>query len=292
MKNMYMYMPVMLLLASGGTGEGADGMSSTAPAPKRSSAERGADEISDDFLRIQQRVARTESVISSKASGDDHDAVFDELIGEAERPGSLIDPAAVIKLTAALGRLRVAGADAAVAVGLAIGSGTPPTRGPPHPHPSSPTPIPPTLPSARPLAFPVDVGDGGQESCDGGVKCGDGEEEKLRPVMPVTGLLAAGIHHTCATRQDGTVACWGRNQHGQSVVPPHVGRVSQIGVGWFHSCGVVLDGQPTVRCWGEHAASPSSSSALNLGVRLSQGTDNLCIHPGFVPLAVVEKVHT
>jgi len=81
--------------------------------------------------------------------------------------------------------------------------------------------------------------------------------------------LAAGLHHTCARLDDGTVKCWGRNDQGQlglgdtqlrgdgpnemgenlPVAGLGPGRTAvQLTVGQDHACARLDDG--TVKCWG------------------------------------------
>jgi alpha-tubulin suppressor-like RCC1 family protein len=71
--------------------------------------------------------------------------------------------------------------------------------------------------------------------------------------------VAAGGNHTCALLQDGTVECWGENNHGElgtgdqqmRTRPSQVQSLSdviEIGVGQHHSCAIT-----TIReafCWG------------------------------------------
>ena len=67
--------------------------------------------------------------------------------------------------------------------------------------------------------------------------------------------VSAGSAHTCAVRTDGTVACWGRNDFGQTVPP--AGAFTQVSGGWLHTCGLKTDS--TVACWGDNyygAAAP------------------------------------
>ena len=58
--------------------------------------------------------------------------------------------------------------------------------------------------------------------------------------------VSAGGLHTCVLRPDGSVACWGENQYGQSTPPG--GEFASVSVGGYHTCGLRLDG--TVSCWG------------------------------------------
>ena len=74
--------------------------------------------------------------------------------------------------------------------------------------------------------------------------------------------LGAGENHTCATRTDGSLWCWGLNGEGQlgdgttvdRYVPTRVG----TGTNWrsasggrAHTCATKTDG--TLRCWGYNA---------------------------------------
>ena len=137
----------------------------------------------------------------------------------------------------------------------------------------SPTPVKGLSSGAKAIAA------GSQHSCAvtqaGGVKCwgdnadgqlGDGTTtERLAPV-DVSGLssgvvaVAAGAGHTCALKQKGSVACWGRNTAGQLGlgtkavhikpvdVPGLNSGVKLIAVGGDHSCVLLVGG--TVKCWG------------------------------------------
>ena len=73
--------------------------------------------------------------------------------------------------------------------------------------------------------------------------------------------LSASQHHTCGVRADGTLWCWGRNEHAELAVPAdtllisgtplQVGNDSdwgEVAVGWFHSCARKTIGN--VFCWG------------------------------------------
>jgi alpha-tubulin suppressor-like RCC1 family protein len=94
---------------------------------------------------------------------------------------------------------------------------------------------------------------------------GDGTFTSHPTPLPVSGLssgvtaAAAGGHHTCARRSDGTVSCWGSNFNGQlgdgttddRPVPGPVLGLTGVSVplaGAWHSCAIKTDG--TLWCWG------------------------------------------
>jgi len=73
--------------------------------------------------------------------------------------------------------------------------------------------------------------------------------------------LSASQHHSCGVRDDGTLWCWGGNEHSELGVPsadlPRSGVPVQVGlesdwaeasVGWFHSCARKQNG--VLFCWG------------------------------------------
>lgn len=78
--------------------------------------------------------------------------------------------------------------------------------------------------------------------------------------IPDATLVGAGFRHVCA-RTNGTVTCFGSNNHGQCGQNPSVSPVnpsvvsgfislSNVRVGWEHNCAV--DGFYTVKCWGSN----------------------------------------
>lgn len=63
--------------------------------------------------------------------------------------------------------------------------------------------------------------------------------------------LSAGYDRfACATRSDGTVACWGNDDSGQSTPPAGLSGVAQVSSGNSHACALQRNG--TVTCWGNN----------------------------------------
>ncbi len=88
--------------------------------------------------------------------------------------------------------------------------------------------------------------------------------------------ITAGMHHTCATKYNGNVYCWGLNDQGQTGTGPTttcsgvscVNRPRQVGglaaatqvdAGGYHTCA--LDGSGAAYCWGS-----ASNGQLGVGV--------------------------
>ena len=69
--------------------------------------------------------------------------------------------------------------------------------------------------------------------------------------------ISAGFYHTCAIRSDGTAACWGLNNVGQTTVP--TGTFTSVSAGGFHTCAKKTDG--TTACWGDNYFGQSTPPA-------------------------------
>ena len=58
--------------------------------------------------------------------------------------------------------------------------------------------------------------------------------------------VSAGFFHSCGVRMNGTAVCWGWNGDGRADAPS--GSFTAVSAGSYHSCGLRSDG--TVTCWG------------------------------------------
>ena len=74
--------------------------------------------------------------------------------------------------------------------------------------------------------------------------------------------VAAGGHHNCALRPDGTVTCWGDDRLGQLQAP--LGAFSAIAASTNQTCGLRPDRQ--AECWGAggHRAFPFAGPLTDL----------------------------
>lgn len=97
----------------------------------------------------------------------------------------------------------------------------------------------------------------------------------IKPLAAVKGLrdvaeIAAGAEHACARLSDGTVACWGKNDHGQlgdgttktpaaPVKVKDLAGVVSLALGASHSCARLQDG--SVKCWGAGASGQLGDAA-------------------------------
>ena len=111
-----------------------------------------------------------------------------------------------------------------------------------------------------------------------------------------TAIVAGGLH-TCAVLADGSVKCWGQNDHGQlgdgtttdSSAPVTVSGVSNaigLALGYSHSCALLADG--SVECWGSNSngqlgngtttdhGTPVAVSGITTAQSISAGGDDTC----------------
>ena len=83
--------------------------------------------------------------------------------------------------------------------------------------------------------------------------------------------VSAGYGHTCGVLVDSSVACWGRDEYGESTPPS--GEFSSVSAGYDHTCGVLLDG--SVACWGNDEVDQSSPPSGEF-VSVSAGLGHTC----------------
>ena len=83
--------------------------------------------------------------------------------------------------------------------------------------------------------------------------------------------LDAGDQHSCAVRTNGTIACWGDNEHGQADQPD--GQFRAVSAGWSHTCGIRTNN--TVTCWGSNSSGQSDSPEGQL-TAISAGGSHTC----------------
>jgi len=60
--------------------------------------------------------------------------------------------------------------------------------------------------------------------------------------------LSCGGFHNCILNQSGHAVCWGKNDRGQTNVPPTAGKLKWLSAGSDRTCGLTLNG--TAVCWG------------------------------------------
>ena len=83
--------------------------------------------------------------------------------------------------------------------------------------------------------------------------------------------ISLGVDHACARKADGTVWCWGANEHGElgdgthrahhePVQVPGLAHVVQVVAGTTHTCALLASGQ--VSCWGDATTGQIGSYAL------------------------------
>jgi len=177
----------------------------------------------------------------------------------------------------------------------------------------SPTPIlVEGLPAVKAIAAPPD----GQHICvltrSGDVKCwgynsdgelGTGTTESAYAPVDVIGLdgkviaISAGLKHSCAVLENGSIQCWGNNAYGKlgngttesSLTPISVLGITDataIALGQQFSCAITRGGR--VKCWGDtyylgtastgNGAIPVDIVGLSSGViSISAGTSHACV---------------
>jgi alpha-tubulin suppressor-like RCC1 family protein len=165
---------------------------------------------------------------------------------------------------------------------------------PGHPGPASPPRVSPAATAAATSAW-IRIATGGYHTC--GIREGNtlwcwgsaaygelgtgataDQEQPQQITRPTAGWtsVAAGYAHSCATRNDGSLWCWGYNRDGETgtgttanIARPHQ-LTTPAPTGWasvtagiLHTCAIRTDG--TLWCWGDNGA-----GALGIGSTVSQ----------------------
>ena len=87
-----------------------------------------------------------------------------------------------------------------------------------------------------------------------------------RPVAYDSVASWAVPSHSCGLRTDGTIACWGGNDSGQSDAPD--GQYTAIAAGPSHTCAIRADG--TIACWGDDDYHKVSAPGGTCAIRASE----------------------
>ena len=85
--------------------------------------------------------------------------------------------------------------------------------------------------------------------------------------------ISSGASHTCGLRSNGSVACWGENEHGQAT-PPAGETFSAVSSGSGYACGLRSDG--SVACWGYNRYGQATPPADEILTTISSGGAHTC----------------
>ncbi|KFN43213.1 beta-propeller fold lactonase family protein [Arenimonas oryziterrae] len=91
--------------------------------------------------------------------------------------------------------------------------------------------------------------------------------------------LVAGNNHTCGLRTNGAVECWGNNTYGQSTNP--TGTFISLAGGYRHNCGMLANATAasngTLKCWGDNAEGQAPAVApAGTNTQVSAGSSHNC----------------
>lgn len=128
----------------------------------------------------------------------------------------------------------------------------------------------------------------------GNLQCGEAPSTGQLDAPPGRFVqIASAEFHSCAIKEDGSLACWGAGDpaddpeqllcedlvnYGQATPPP--GSFVQVSVGIAHSCAVKTDG--SVACWGAGKTSDGCGTTLECGQSMPPpGTDFVQVSVGY-----------
>ena len=107
---------------------------------------------------------------------------------------------------------------------------------------------------------------------DGSVACwGNDESGQSTPPPGSFDSVSAGLVYTCGVKSNGSVACWGSDFFGKATPP--AGSFDSVSAGWGHTCGIRSDG--SVACWGLDLDGQSTPPVGSF-VSVSAGTSTTC----------------
>ena len=84
-------------------------------------------------------------------------------------------------------------------------------------------------------------------------------QSTVPPEVNNLSAISAGTWHSLGIKPDGTVLAWGNNGWGQTTIPAGVSNVTSIAGGWSHSLALRSNG--TVVAWGETASNQTAVPA-------------------------------
>jgi hypothetical protein len=109
---------------------------------------------------------------------------------------------------------------------------------------------------------------------DGALACwGRDESGETSPPPGYYKQVEAGSYHACALDGNGVPKCWGNNNSGQ-VMPSQPGPFQQLALGNAHSCGLKADG--TVECWGNNEYGQTDTPADTTFSSITGGYQTTC----------------
>jgi hypothetical protein len=110
---------------------------------------------------------------------------------------------------------------------------------------------------------------------DGSVECWGSDEHGETTVLNglVAKQIAVGYAHSCALKIDGTVKCWGNDKHGGTTVPNGL-VAKQVAAGEGFSCALKMDN--TVECWGDNRFKQTTVPNGLVAKQIASGSSHAC----------------